>query len=571
MTKRLGPFLAGSAVLLFASPALASFHLMKIEQAMGGVGCDTAQQVVQLRMRFVGQNLVGSASARLIAHDAAGLNPVTLIVFPTNPPNGGQGDRILVVSPAFAAAHPTVAADFTMTSVIPPGYLAAGRLTFEDSLGTILWSLAWGGGGYTGSNTGSITNDADGNFGPPFGGALPSTTTQALRFSAADPTGAAPSTSNAADYSVTAGPAVLTNNAGASFTLSAPTADLSITKTDGQATAAPSQAITYTIVASNAGPACVTGATVSDTPPASLTGVTWTCSGSGGGTCAPAGANTINDTVNLPVGATVTYMLSGTVSATPSSLRNTATISAPAGTSDPVPGNNSATDSDLVVCGETVVVPDGRVTAHTLVATALFGASLKIGNSYSVEAKKATGDTTPLGTLTMFSGDDGCNVPTLVTRDTSGIDPAAGPGGARVSFTATGVETYFRARLAGAPADFTLTWSDTAMFSPAWSTFGSFDTFYSFQNTTGAALSVTLTLFDTAGAMVSTATLPIPSGQTASANTATLGTPRNRTGTARLTHDGPPGAVVAEAAVANFSISPAYVQPVKFQAVREAR
>jgi hypothetical protein len=36
-------------------------------------------------------------------------------------------------------------------------------------------------------------------------------------------------------------------------------------------------------------------------------------------------------------------------------------------------------------------------------------------------------------------------------------------------------------------------------------------------------------------------------------------------------HNGPPGSFVIEAAIANFPISPAYIQPVKFQAVREAR
>ena len=65
-------------------------------------------------------------------------------------------------------------------------------------------------------------------------------------------------------------------------TRSSPTADLSITKTDGQTTATPGQAITYTIVATNAGPSTITGATVADTVPADLTGVTWTCVGIGG-------------------------------------------------------------------------------------------------------------------------------------------------------------------------------------------------------------------------------------------------------------------------------------------------
>jgi hypothetical protein len=65
--------------------------------------------------------------------------------------------------------------------------------------------------------------------------------------------------------------------------------------------------------------------------------------------------------------------------------------------------------------------------------------------------------------------------------------------------------------------------------------------------------------------------LTIPAGATASTNTAALVTPRNATGTARLTHDGPPDALLAEAAIANFSTSPAYIQPVKFGAVRQSR
>jgi uncharacterized repeat protein (TIGR01451 family) len=348
MRNRLSLLLLSSlATLLIASPAFASFHLMKIEEAIGGVGGDTGQQAIQLRMRFPGQNLVGSNQARLIAHDAAGLNPVTLIVFPSDVANSAQGARILVVSPAFASAHPGIPGDFTMTNLIPSSYLPAGRLTFEDSVGTILWSLAWGGAGYTGSNLGSTTNDVDGNFGPPFGSALPSSTNRALLFTTSDPTGGAPSTTNVADYALTAGAAVFTNNAGTSGTLPPPQADLSITKTDGQASAVPGAPITYTIVVSNAGPSGVTAATVADTPPAAITGASWTCSGTLGGTCTPVGAGSIDDTVNLPSGATVTYFLTGTISASATgSLSNTATVTAPNGVTDPDPANNSATDID---------------------------------------------------------------------------------------------------------------------------------------------------------------------------------------------------------------------------------
>ncbi|PYQ07137.1 MAG: hypothetical protein DMF82_04535, partial [Acidobacteria bacterium] len=357
-----------------------------------------------------------------------------------------------------------------------------------------------------------------------------------------------------------------------------PAADLSITKTDGRSTASPGQAITYTIVASNAGPNPVTGATVSDTVPASLTAPTWSCMGTGGGSCTAAGVGDINDSVNLPVGATVTYTLSGMVSANPRSLRNTATIAPPAGIFDPNPVNNSATDDDFLLCfGETVVVPDGRLTASTIGAgaTAWFAASLKARNSYSLEFKNATESGTPPGVLTVFSGDDACSgVSTLATNDTAGTDPAGTPGTARVSFTAPGGENFFRARLvngSGSSIPLTFSWSDTTMYSPAWSSIGSFDTFYSFQNTTGGTRSGTLTLMDTAGVVVSTYNLSIPEGQTANTNTMGLGVVRNGTGTARFTHDGPPGALLVEAAIANFSISPPYVQPVKFEAVREAR
>lgn len=126
-------------------------------------------------------------------------------------------------------------------------------------------------------------------------------------------------------------------------------ADLSITKTDGQATAVPGQNVTYTITASNAGPGNATGATVVDTFPAALSGVTWTCVGAGGATCTAAGSGNINDTVNLPAGGSVTFTASGTLSSSATgTLSNTATVSAPSGVTDPNLANNSATDTDTL-------------------------------------------------------------------------------------------------------------------------------------------------------------------------------------------------------------------------------
>lgn len=207
--------LALMLVGLFATPASASFHLMQIEQVIGGVNGDTSAQAIQLRMRAAGQNLV--SQARLRVRDATGANPVLLIDMAANVPNNALGARILICTPNFVSqTSPACVPDFIMTAPIPASYLNAGTLTFEQdpAASTIYWRLSWGGAGYTGSGTGSLTNDADGNFNPPIGTALPSTGLQAERFRFA---ANAQSITNLNDYQLTAGAATFTNNAGASF------------------------------------------------------------------------------------------------------------------------------------------------------------------------------------------------------------------------------------------------------------------------------------------------------------------------------------------------------------------
>jgi len=201
--------------LCAAGPCLANFHLMQIEQVMGGVEGDLTAQAIQLRMRAAGQPLV--AQGRIRAWDSAGANPVMIIDFTTNVPNSPSGARILICTAAFLSkTSPTTVADYIMTNPIPASYLAAGKLTFESDGGSILWSIAWGGGSYTGTNTGVAVNDVDGNFGSPFPGPLPSTGVQSLLFPGL---ATAPSTNNLADYTLSAGAAVFTNNVPTSFTV----------------------------------------------------------------------------------------------------------------------------------------------------------------------------------------------------------------------------------------------------------------------------------------------------------------------------------------------------------------
>ena len=215
MLKRLslGALTLGAGIL--AQPAFASFHLMQIEQVIGGVNGDTTRQAIQLRMRAGGQNLVGSS--QVVAWDAAGANPVVLVNIPSSVTNSAAGARVLLATASFGVVTP----DFVMNP-IPASYLAGGKITFESdgTPGTqIWWGLAWG--TYSGTNTGVVGgspsgNDLDGNFNPPATGALPSTSQVALSFPG---TAAALSTNNLADYAATTGQYVFTNNAGATGTL----------------------------------------------------------------------------------------------------------------------------------------------------------------------------------------------------------------------------------------------------------------------------------------------------------------------------------------------------------------
>ena len=126
-------------------------------------------------------------------------------------------------------------------------------------------------------------------------------------------------------------------------------ANLGITITDGATTAVPGgNPVVYTITASNLGPGDAPGSTVADTFPAGLT-CTWTCVGAGGGTCSASGSGNINNLVNLPLGGSATYTASCTIaSSATGSLANTATVATGGAVIDPVPGNNSATDTDTL-------------------------------------------------------------------------------------------------------------------------------------------------------------------------------------------------------------------------------
>ncbi len=228
-------------------------------------------------------------------------------------------------------AGPSIALGATVVDPVPAGITGA------------TWTC---GGSAGGTCSASGSGDINDSVNLPVGGSVTYTLTGTLSSAA---------TGSLSNTAVVTAPVGITdtnpaNNFATDTDTLTPQADLSITKTDGQASTPPGTPITYTIVASNAGPSNAPGATVADTIPAVLTGATWMCVGAGGGTCTAAGAGNINDTVDLPAGGSVTYTLTGTISASAAgSLSNTATVTGPGGVADPTPGNNSATDTDTVL------------------------------------------------------------------------------------------------------------------------------------------------------------------------------------------------------------------------------
>ena len=310
------------------------------------------------------------AGARLFC-----LTVVGIVVTETGASAQAIADLAITKTDGVASATPGGSVTYTITAS-NAGPDAVMGATVNDTFPAILtatWTCVGAGGGTcTAAGSGNIADTVN----LPVGGSVTYTASATINPAA---TG---TLSNTATVSISAGvsdPNPGNNSATDSDTLT-PAADLAITKTDGVASATPGGSVTYTITASNAGPSHVVGATVADTFPASLT-ATWTCVGAGGGTCTAAGSGNIADTVNLPVGGSVTYTASATINpAATGTLSNTATVSISAGVSDPNPGNNSATDSDTLT-----PAADLAITKTDGVASATPGGSV----TYTITASNA--------------------------------------------------------------------------------------------------------------------------------------------------------------------------------------
>ncbi len=130
-------------------------------------------------------------------------------------------------------------------------------------------------------------------------------------------------------------------------------ADLSVTKDDGVTVISPDGETTYTIVVSNSSPSDVSGALVEDLIPPEVDSWTWECqpvvfpntaSGCDG---VVNSTSDFSDSINLPAGSSITYLVTTQISASASgSLVNTVTVDVPPFVVEDNPSDNTATDVD---------------------------------------------------------------------------------------------------------------------------------------------------------------------------------------------------------------------------------
>ncbi|MBX3658687.1 MAG: DUF11 domain-containing protein [Ramlibacter sp.] len=150
------------------------------------------------------------------------------------------------------------------------------------------------------------------------------------------------------------------NNTGTVATvISVPSADLSVTKSDGVTTVTAGGVTVYTIVAANAGPSAAANATVTDPVATGLAKLSISCSAQGGASC-PVGLTTATFQAGtqipvFPAGSTVTFVLNAQVTATTGTVTNSVSITAPAGVTEINTANNSALDTSRVAASTAAI------------------------------------------------------------------------------------------------------------------------------------------------------------------------------------------------------------------------
>jgi hypothetical protein len=256
-----------------------------------------------------------------------------------------------------------------------------------------------------------------------------------------------------------------------------------------------------------------------------------------------------------------------------------------------------------VSCTSTTgLVPDGRVLDFDNVqpgSTAYYSFGSVAGRSYSIEVHDDV-DSNPGSELQIqyysqaaqASGWTCANAVAMTAgtppysstqfRDTTAIEPVL-VSGRRVSVPAPATDTIIiGVKNTGANSHYVaISVSETTLYNPAVITNGNFNVFYAFQNATSATINGVFTFRETwTGALIAPSPIAValaPNGSSFNTGTPAAGTnppgylalTRGKYGTATFTHDGPPGAFVVDAIIADFSVTPSFIEPTKLAPIRE--
>ena len=219
-------------------------------------------------------------------------------------------------------------------------------------------------------------------------------------------------------------------------------------------------------------------------------------------------------------------------------------------------------------------VPDGRAVGPVTITNAndisiVFYATT--GHSYSIEIVSTDTYADASGISFVAVGDVFCPTSNSVTlNDTTLFDPSLGSDGIgkRVSFIAN--ETHFieaRVSVTNGSYPFMVKVADTTMYNPRWSTSGTWQTTWGFQNTTKSTIHGTLRVYDPNGALLTTVgPFAIAAHMTAFKVTGTDVIVPHTWGSAEFVHDGPPGAIQGDAYYYNGSYT--LLVPSTFNSVR---
>lgn len=144
--------------------------------------------------------------------------------------------------------------------------------------------------------------------------------------------------------------------------------DLAITKSDGVDTYTATAPLIYTIVVTNnVGPSDALNIRITDNIPPQIASWTWACTtvtnASGCNGVANSTGN-FTDTANIHVGGRIVYTVTANPRSVIQNISNTAEVQLPGGSGfvDPVPANNSATDTDIPLIDLQITKSDGGVT-----------------------------------------------------------------------------------------------------------------------------------------------------------------------------------------------------------------